>query len=181
MKLIFLDRDGVINEFPGFGNYVVALDQFKLIPSSVSAIAALKQAGYEINVISNQGCVSRKLITPEALEEITNHMRSEIEKSGGKLDGVFYCPHQTSDNCECRKPKTGLLKKAVGSRSIDVGSAYFIGDSEEDMQAGREFGCKTILVLSGRSRAGDLPNFSTKPDFIKDNLAQAVQWLLQKS
>lgn len=181
MKFIFLDRDGVINEFPGFGQYVTSLAQFRLLEGSAQAVALLKSAGFEVNIISNQGCVSRGLITREELNRITETLKKDVEAAGGHIDGVYYCPHQTSDACECRKPKAGLLHQALQERPIDLQASYFIGDSEEDMMAGQLFGCRTILVLSGRSKKEDVPSFKAKPHFVKNNLLEAAQWILKKS
>ena len=181
MKLIFLDRDGVINRFPGRENYVTSIHLFELLPNTVHAIRLLTDAGFEINVISNQGCVSKKLLSEAALEEMTDLMLKEIEKGGGKISGIFYCPHQTDDNCECRKPKIGLFKKALGSREPDLSNTYFVGDSQEDVEAGKKAGLRTILVLSGRSCKKDVRDFKIQPDQIKKDLMDAAQWIIRNT
>lgn len=180
MSVIFLDRDGVINEFPGIGKYVVQQSEFRFIPGSLEAIRKLTEAGFEAFVISNQGCVSRKLITIEALTEMTSRMTAEITKNGGRLSGVFYCLHQKSDNCECKKPKTRLFLDATKGREIDFKQIYFIGDSREDMEAGHALGCKKLLVLSGRTQEADIADLPIKPDAVKKNLLEAVTWILDK-
>ncbi|MBI3316198.1 MAG: HAD-IIIA family hydrolase [Candidatus Omnitrophica bacterium] len=180
LKIIFLDRDGVINEFPGMGNYVVSLGDFRMIPGSAKAVGLLCRAGFEVHVITNQGCVSRGLLSREGLDKIHQRMRAEIEKEGGDLAGIFYCPHQTSDVCDCKKPRTTLFLKAVAERRVDFSNVYFIGDSEEDILAGKNLGCKTVLVLSGRipeTQTGKLP---VQPDFIKQDLWEAAQWITQE-
>ena len=179
-KIIFLDRDGVINEFPGMGHYVVSLEEFRMIPGSARAVALLCEAGFEVHVITNQGCVSRGLLSEKWLEAIHDRMRREVGAAGGRFAAILYCPHQTSDACECKKPKPTLFLKAAAGRKVDFSSVYFIGDSEEDILAGKNVGCKTVLVLSGRTNSDNLAEISPKPDFIKRNLLEAAQWITQK-
>lgn len=180
-RLIFLDRDGVINRFPGFGRYVTRWAEFRFLPHSVKAIAALTRAGYHIAVVSNQGCVARGLITSEGLRALTDRMRRRIERSGGRLDEVYYCEHRASQNCSCKKPKTALFLRALKKRkAADVRNIFFIGDSAEDMEAGRRLGCRTILVLSGRLKKKDVPDLTHPPDSVKKNLWEAVRWILRK-
>jgi D-glycero-D-manno-heptose 1,7-bisphosphate phosphatase len=180
MKIIFLDRDGVIGRFPGAGFYVERPEDFHFLPNAKKAIALLTQAGFEIHVISNQGCVSKKIITRKMLGRITQKMLSEITEAGGKIKKVSYCVHQSLDHCGCKKPKTLLLKKALGKRKVDVSKLYFIGDSKEDMETGKNFGCQTVLVLSGRNKKSDVKNLPVKPDFVKKDLWEAACWILKK-
>jgi D-glycero-D-manno-heptose 1,7-bisphosphate phosphatase len=180
LKLIFLDRDGVINKFPGVGHYVIRPEDFEFIPGSIEAIRLLKDAGFELHVISNQGCVTKGEITLKALQDLTQVMLRTVEKGGGKIDGVFYCVHESRDLCECKKPKTALLKQALRGRKADIPSIFFIGDSQEDMQAAENLGCQKLLVLSGRTRETDLETFQPKPDFVKKDLWEAAQWILQR-
>lgn len=178
-KILFLDRDGVINRFPGMGAYVTSWKDFHFLPKALAAIGLLTKAGFELNVISNQGCVARKLITRAGLARLTRRMQRAAEKKGGRLR-VFYCYHQQSDGCDCKKPKINLFKKALRGRKVDLGATYFIGDSEEDVMAGAELGCRTVLVLSGRNRRGDVRTFSVKPDLIKKDLWDAARWIARK-
>lgn len=180
MKIIFLDRDGVIGRFPGAGFYVEKPEDFHFLPNAKKAVVLLTKAGFEIHVISNQGCVSKKIITRRMLGRITDKMLSEIEAAGGKIKKVSYCIHQSLDHCDCKKPKTALLEKALGRRKVDPSKLYFIGDSKEDMQTGTNFGCRTILVLSGRNKKKDVKNLPVKPDFVKKDLWGAVKWILEK-
>ena len=181
MRIIFLDRDGVINEFPGKSAYVTRWEDFHFLPNAINAIKLLKEAGYEIHVVSNQGCVSRGLMTLAELQGLTNNMLKSIERNGGAIDGVFYCIHQIEDHCECKKPKTTLFKEAVRGRHVDWESVYFIGDSEEDMEAGKNLGCLTLLVLSGRiGKLEEVQDLNHQPDFVKKDLWDAVRWILQE-
>ncbi len=180
MSFIFLDRDGVINRFPGKGVYVTRLSNFVFLPGSKKAIQLLADAGHTLAVISNQGCVSRGTLTREGLKTITARMLAGIKKSGGKLRGVYYCMHQASDKCGCKKPKLGLIKKAVKRRPGALINSIFIGDSREDMQAAKKAGCLSILVLSGRSKKKDIADFEFKPDEVKKNLLEAARWILKR-
>ncbi len=178
MKFVFLDRDGVINRFPGKGLYVTQQSQFEFLPGSIEAIRSLTQAGIRIAVVSNQGCVSRKLITRQALADMTDRMLAEIEKASGRIQGVYYCEHQKSDLCDCKKPKTKLFLKALEGLPVDMKNVYFVGDSEEDLEAGLNLGCRKVLVLSGRLKSEDLASLSVRPDAIKNDLLEAARWIL---
>lgn len=180
MKIIFLDRDGVINRFPGIGKYATRPSHIRVLPRSIRAIRALTEAGYEINVISNQGCVSRGMITRQGLERLTTLVRRPIERGGGKIRKFFYCVHQTSDRCACKKPKIHLIKKAARGRRIPWSKSYFIGDSAEDMLAARRAGLRSILVLSGRVKKRNIKDLPAKPDIVKKDLGEAAAWLLKK-
>lgn len=181
MKHIFLDRDGVINKDPGGWteySYVTNLKEFLFLPGSLDAIRGLTEAGYEIVIISNQAGINKGHYSMDNLNEITEFMLKEIKKSGGKIRSVHYCPHRTEENCACRKPRVGLFKKAASARDIDFEKTYFVGDGGMDVEAGKEVGCKTILVLSGKSKLEDVKRWKIKPDFIKKDLKEAVDWIL---
>lgn len=172
-KIIFLDRDGVINKYPGDRNYVTRLKDFKFLKGSISAIKRLTKAGFKIYVISNQAGVSKKLYSKETLDIMTEFMLKKIREAGGKIEKVFYCTHPKNADCKCRKPKTGLLKKAVKGKKIDLNQSYFIGDSLKDIIAGKTFGCKTILVLCGREKLKNSMLWEATPDFIAKSLYDA--------
>lgn len=172
MKVIFLDRDGVINRDPGFGGYVTGWDVFKFLPGSLEALKKLHEANFEVIVISNQAGVAKGLYTQKDLDILTVNMCKEVERAGGKIRGVYYCPHQDEDNCHCRKPKTGLFPQATAEFDIDFSKTYFIGDNRRDMLAGRAIGCKNIFVRSGNTKLEDL---DVKPDFIVSDLLEAVE------
>jgi D-glycero-D-manno-heptose 1,7-bisphosphate phosphatase len=181
MRLVFLDRDGVINRFPGIGNYVTKPSQFKLLPRALKGLKLLTEAGYELHVISNQGCVARKMITKEGLMRMTRKMCRDIEKAGGRLHKVHYCLHRMDDDCACKKPKTLLLERAVKGKKINKREVYFIGDSDVDVQAGPDFGCNTLLVLSGRTKKAGIAKLPVRPDVVKKDLYEAARWIVKKS
>lgn len=181
-KTIFIDRDGVINRDPGGWtehSYVTGWGQFKFLPNSVKALEALSAAGYDIVVISNQAGVSKGCYSMAELNEINRKMAGEIEKGGAKLKAIYCCVHQDSDNCNCRKPKTGLFKKAEEELKIKAKGSFFIGDGKTDVEAGKSVGLKTILVLSGKSSLKDVEKWETKPDHIFNDLSLAAHFILK--
>ena len=180
MRLVFLDRDGVINHFPGKGVYVVREDKFRFLPGALRAIKLLSDHGFRLVIVSNQGCVSRGLISRASLRRMTQNMLKKIKAAGGRLHKVYYCMHQKADACQCKKPKTLLFEKAMKGLKLKRKEVYFVGDSAEDVQAGHAIGCQTILVLSGRSKKKDARVFAKKPHFIKKDLLEAAHWILKK-
>lgn len=180
MNVVFLDRDGVINRYPGDGKYVTGLSGFMFLPGSIQAIRSLSLAGYKIFVISNQAGVSKGLYSRAALKKMTVYMLKNIEKAGGRIEEVLYCLHTQEADCACRKPKTGLLKKATRGKKIDLKKSYFIGDSLMDVKTGKTFGCKTILVLSGREKLKNSPQWDVMPDFIAKTLSAAAKNILSE-
>jgi len=184
-KFIFLDRDGVINKDPVACNtgkeYISEWEDFHFLPGALEAIRDLTQNGYSIGIISNQAGVAKGVYTKERLDEITAGMIKEIEKYGGKIYSMQYCIHRNEDNCDCRKPKPGLFKMAAEGLDIDFSNTYFIGDTKRDIQAGKEAGCRTILVLSGKIKnEGEIASWELKPDFIKKDLKEAVRFVIHE-
>lgn len=182
-KVIFLDRDGVINRDPGGWtkyNYVTKWDEFFFIDGSIEALKRLKNAGYKICLISNQGGISKGYFTQEDLERLNKKMLAEIEKEGGEIDRLYYCPHHDKDNCECRKPKTGLIEQAIKNEDVDLRNTFIIGDSIRDVEAGKRMGMKTVLVLSGKTLVNETGKWNVQPDSIKKDLLEAVEWILER-
>ena len=118
MKVVFIDRDGVINQYPGDTRYVNCWQEFCFLPNSKSALRRLTEAGYKIFIISNQAGVAKGIYSEDTLNEITKKMLTELDESGTKICGVYYCIHRDEDNCSCRKPKAGLLEKALKEHNI---------------------------------------------------------------
>src|SRR3989338_7688796 len=163
MKAIFLDRDGVINRDPGFGDYVESWEEFEFLPGAIDAIKLLNKNGYEIFVISNQAGVAKGLFSQEALDDITKNMLKEIEAKGGKIRSISYCTHAIDAGCDCSKPNTGQIKKVTKGLDMDFKKTYFIGDSRLDIGAGQNMGCKAILLLTGKEDPDDAKNWQHKP------------------
>ena len=180
MKAIFLDRDGVINKDPGGGDYIKSWGEFQFLPGAIEAIKKLNENGYEIFVISNQAGVGKGLFTQEALDEITRNMLGEIEAQGARIRSIAYCTHRTDAGCDCRKPRTGMIEKLTKGMDIDFKNTYFIGDSRLDVAAGKNMGCRTILLLTGKEDPDSAKDWEARPDFIKKDLKEGVAWVLEE-
>jgi len=174
-KIIFLDRDGVINKYPGNRKYVTSLKTFKFLSSSLWAIKTLSKAGFKIFVVSNQAGVSKGLYSKTELNKITRFMLKRVKKAGGRIEKVLYCLHAEKMNCSCRKPQIGLLKNAISGKRVDFDNSYFIGDSLVDVKTGRTFGVKTILVFTGREKLKNAPDWDVQPDFVAKALKDAAK------
>ena len=148
-KAIFLDRDGVINQERK--DYVKKLDEFRILDKTSDAINIIKNRGFLVIIITNQSAISRKLLSVETLNKIHEKLQSYLEKYGTSFDGVYFCPHTPSENCECRKPKPGLILQAVIDFQIDLSESYMIGNSETDIQAAGNAGCKGILLKKNQT------------------------------
>ena len=144
---IFLDRDGVINE--NRSDYVKTWDEYVFLPNVFSPLRSLAQTDYAIVVISNQSPIGRGLVQQKTIEIINARMQAEIERQGGRVDAVYYCPHAPSENCNCRKPAPGMLLKAAQELEIDLACSYLVGDAVSDVEAAFAAGCQPIYVLTG--------------------------------
>lgn len=180
MKAIFLDRDGVINKYPGDKNYVEKLSQFRFLPRVKKAIAKLHKAKFRIFVISNQAGVGKGIFTQGSLDAITRHMCRQIQKAKGKISAVYYCIHPPDANCSCRKPKSGLIDIARKANQINLKKVFFIGDTIRDVKAARLAGCKSILVFSGKEKPSNKENWETQPDFVFRDLYEAAEFILKQ-
>ncbi len=148
MKLIVLDRDGVINE--DSDDYIKSADEWVPIPGSAEAIASLSQAGYSVVVATNQSGLARGLFDITDLHEIHKKMHQHVNQAGGRIDAIFFCPHGPADDCDCRKPKPGMLRSAMEHLNTDMARVPVVGDSLRDLQAGMAVGAMPILVLTGK-------------------------------
>ena len=177
MKAVFLDRDGVINKYPGDRFYVTSLKKFRFLLHVKKAITLLAGKGFKIFVASNQAGVGKGVYAHKILKAITAKMLKEIERSGGRITKVYYCTHRKEAGCSCRKPKPGLLKKAAREFKISLKGAYFIGDTIRDVLTAQAAGCKSILVLTGKEKLSNRNHWEAKPDFIFKNLLAAAKFL----
>jgi len=177
MKTIFLDRDGVINKYPGDRQYVTSWKKFKFLPRSKKAIALLGRAGFKVFVASNQAGVGKGTYAQKTLDAITAKMLGDIEQAGGKIAKVYYCTHRKEIGCNCRKPKPGLLKQAGREFKVNFKKAYFLGDTIRDVLTARAAGCKSILVLNGKEKLANRKNWEVKPDFVFKDLFAAAKFL----
>ncbi len=145
-KIVFLDRDGVINKKAPKAEYVKSWDKFEFLPGAIEAMTLLAQNNCKIFIISNQAGIARGAMTEHDLKEIHGAMEKELEKHNVKIEKIYYCPHGWDDGCECRKPKPGMLFQAAREYDLDLSKSLFIGDDERDLQAGNAAGCRTLLV-----------------------------------
>lgn len=178
MKLVILDRDGVIN-FDS-AQFIKNPAEWKPIPGSLEAIAKLNQAGYRVVVATNQSGVGRGLFDMDTLNQIHEKMHKALFAVGGRVDAIFYCPHAADSKCDCRKPKPGMFKRIAETMNVDLQGVPAIGDSLRDLQAGAVMGCKPMLVLTGKGEKtqaeGNLPEGTQ----IFADLASAVETLIHK-
>jgi len=179
--VVFLDRDGVINE--DSSEYIKTRDEFRFIPGSIEAIRLLTQKGYTCIVISNQSMIHRKISTLSHLIDMNQWMISQIKANGGHIHDIFFCPHGPDSGCECRKPKTGQIKKAASIYAIDISQTIMIGDHLKDLQCANTAGCAcTILVRTGKGqKTASVINDSLKVHFIADCLLDAALWIINQN
>ena len=178
-KAVFLDRDGTINKYVGF---LTDIDDFELIDGVAEAIKKINSLGYLVIVITNQPVIARGELSVEELGEIHNKMETLLGQKGAYIDGIFYCPHHPDKgyegeikefkiNCDCRKPKPGMLLQAKADFNIDLEQSFMVGDSENDIKAGKAAGCKTVLINKG----------SFGQDYTLHNLSEFVEKVLQST
>ncbi|HEY7761305.1 MAG TPA: D-glycero-beta-D-manno-heptose 1,7-bisphosphate 7-phosphatase [Burkholderiales bacterium] len=178
MKLVILDRDGVINT--DSDQFIKTPDEWKPLPGSLEAIARLTHSGFRVVVCSNQSGVGRGLLDMAALNAINDKMYKALAPFGGRIDALFYCPHPAEANCACRKPRPGMFQDIAKRFNVTLAGVPSVGDSLRDMQASAAAGCQPILVLTGKGRktlaAGDLPEGTQ----VFDDLAAAVRAIIAK-
>ena len=162
-NLIILDRDGVINY--DSDSYIKNEDEWIALPGSIEAICHLTKAGFTVCVATNQSGLARGLFNEFDLARMHEFMRTQVEEQGGKIEAIFYCPHGPDDGCECRKPATGMLEQMENQFSQSVQNAWFIGDTEKDIDAALAKQCKPILVLTGK---GSLTKSTINPAKLSD-------------
>ncbi|MFZ5563389.1 MAG: D-glycero-beta-D-manno-heptose 1,7-bisphosphate 7-phosphatase [Thermodesulfobacteriota bacterium] len=179
-NVVFLDRDGVINEdSPG---YIKSWAEVVFIPGSLEALRRLTEAGFTLIVISNQSAVGRNLMTRHCLDYMTAKMLHAVEEAGGRITDLFYCPHVPEDRCDCRKPLPGLIHQACEKYHVDLLSASMIGDSARDMECARAAGCGcSILVRTGNGQKAqkELAEKGVVPTRMAADLLDAAMWLIE--
>jgi D-glycero-D-manno-heptose 1,7-bisphosphate phosphatase len=174
-KAAFLDRDGVINRKAPDGQYITRWEDVEFLPRVAEAIALLNQAGFSVIVVSNQRGVAKGLVSVKELERIHRLMVEHLAASNASLRAIYYCPHDITPACACRKPAPGMLFQAAREHRIDLPNSWMVGDSDIDVQAGRNAGCKTARIL----RSDVIPKIEA--DLSAASLCEAVQKLIQFS
>lgn len=176
MKLVILDRDGVINH--DSAGFIKRPEEWDPIPGSLEAIAELSQAGFRVVIASNQSGLARRLFDMAALNAINDKMHKALGQAGGRIDAFFYCPHAAEANCACRKPKSGLFDEIARRLNVNLKDVPSIGDSLRDLQASAAVGARPMLVLTGegaRTRdEGGLPERT----LVFADLAEAAKHIL---
>lgn len=175
MKLLILDRDGVINE--DSDAYIKSLDEWIPIPGSIEAIARLSRAGWTVAVATNQSGLARGYYDEATLEAMHARLRQLVAEQGGQLGLIVHCPHGPDDGCECRKPLPGLLQQIARHYDVALDGVWFVGDSSGDISAAQAMACQPVLVRSGK---GERTLARGLPDGVKvfDNLAAVAAYLL---
>jgi len=150
MKLIILDRDGVINY--DSDQFIKSPEEWKPLPGSLEAIARLCQAGYRVVVATNQSGVGRGLFDMPTLNAIHEKMHKACAQAGGRIDAVFFCPHAADADCKCRKPKSGMIEEIAERYGMDLQGVLSVGDSLRDLEASVRLGAQPVLVLTGKGQ-----------------------------
>jgi D-glycero-D-manno-heptose 1,7-bisphosphate phosphatase len=171
-RAVFLDRDGVINERSPGNGYITRWEELHLLPDVGESIAVLNRFGFRVIVITNQRCVAKGLVTSRILDSIHHKMCTSLAAAGGKIDAVYYCPHEEGSFCPCRKPAPGMLLSAARTYEIDLTASWMIGDSDIDIEAGRNAGCRTVRLI------GSHPVAERNADLIAASLSEAVNKIL---
>lgn len=172
MKLVILDRDGVINH--DSDTYIKSPEEWRPLPGSLEAIARLHREGYKVLVATNQSGVGRGLFEMDTLGRIHTKMVDAVRAKGGEIDGIFFCPHAPDDNCHCRKPSPGLFEEIADRLKIGLEGVYAVGDSERDVIAARAVAARPVLVRTGKGERtlrkgknlGEVPVFADLAAFV---------------
>ena len=168
-KAVFLDRDGVLVEDIGYHH---KLEDFKLVKNTVEGLKLLKD--FKLVIITNQSGIGKGYYTFDDFLKFNNHLVNELKKNDVKIEKTYVCPHKPEDNCECRKPKTKLIKGAEKEFNIDLKKSFVIGDKKIDVELGKNAGCKTILVLTGK---GMKEKENLIADYVAKDLLEAAEWI----
>jgi len=179
VKVVFLDRDGVINvDSP---DYIKSWDEFDFIPGSLEAIALLTAHGLTVIVITNQSVIGRKLVEPETLQDMHQRVQDAVLAAGGRIHAFYHCPHVPQDACVCRKPEPGLILAAQRDFGLDLSQTCMVGDSEKDMVAAQKAGCGgRVLVRTGNGlkTESQLLQSGTSVDHVAENLLEAAKFII---
>lgn len=176
---VFLDRDGTISEEVGYVNHI---DRYKLYPFTIPAIKFLNDNELKVVLVTNQSGIARGYFPEGLVKDIHKRLEGWIREGGGRLDGIYYCPHHPSRGCDCRKPDPGMVKRASEELNIDLESSYVVGDKGVDIEMAGRVGAKGILVMTGYGKGElkyNLDKFKKRPDYIAEDLYQAALWIVK--
>lgn len=173
---VLVDRDGVL--CVDTRQYIKSVEELILLPRSLEALHRLTLADLPVAIISNQSGVGRGFLSQQTLKEVTEALLAAIREAGGEIAGVYYCPHTPEDDCPCRKPKPGLVQRAVSELGFDPTRAVMVGDHLCDVQLANAIGARSILVLTGQGAEQLEAAQATPPDAVADDLLAAVPLIL---
>jgi len=180
MHTVFLDRDGVINE--NRVDHVKSWQEFVFLPGALAALRWLNLAGFRVFVITNQAIVGRGIVPARVIDEIHARMQVQVALHGGQIHDIRYCPHDDHEQCDCRKPRPGMVRDLASRWRVDLARAYLVGDAWSDIAAGRAMGIRSILVRTGRGAQQiarpELQHYP--PDHIANDLLGAVAWIMHQ-
>jgi D-glycero-D-manno-heptose 1,7-bisphosphate phosphatase len=182
---VFLDRDGTINEQMGYINHI---DRFQLLPHAAEAIRKLNEHNIPVIVVTNQSGLARGYFPESLVTAVHEKMNQQLAAADAHVDGIYICPHHPEAKeekfrvkCNCRKPRNGLFLQAAQELNLDLEKSYVVGDRWSDLKAARRCQAKAVLVLTGYGK-GDYqyigPHQEIQPDFVADNLLEAVKWII---
>ncbi|MBL8422330.1 MAG: D-glycero-beta-D-manno-heptose 1,7-bisphosphate 7-phosphatase [Candidatus Accumulibacter phosphatis] len=177
MKLVILDRDGVVNY--DSKQFIKSPAEWRPIPGSIDAIAKLSQAGYRVIIATNQSGIGRGLFDMDTLNAIHEKMHRAVQQAGGRIDAIFYCPHPIEDDCKCRKPKTGMFERIAGCFNVDLIGTPSVGDSLRDLQAAAAVGARPLLVLTGKGTQTQAEGGLPEGTQVFPDLATAAEQILR--
>ena len=187
-RAVFLDRDGTVNEEVG---YICDPALFRLYEYAAEAVRLLNQAGWLAVVVTSQAGIARGMFNESFLTQIHEQMKTELADAGATIDAIYYCPHHPTEGespyrqeCDCRKPKPGMLTKAAAELNVDLAASVVIGDRFRDLGMAQAVGARGVLVLTGYGREeleNDSANWPQQPDHIAENLLEAVRWVIKQS
>lgn len=175
---VFLDRDGTICDEVGYLNHA---SRFRMFPFAAGAIRRLNEAGAAVVVVTNQSGVARGYFPESLVGEVHALLQRELLLGGAHVDGIYYCPHGSGENCECRKPKTGMLEQAARELGLDLRRSFVVGDRYGDVELATRAGTQSVLVKSGYGMgevAWHAAGWAKQPDFVAEDLRDAVEWIL---
>jgi D,D-heptose 1,7-bisphosphate phosphatase len=168
-KAIFLDRDGTINVDKG---YTYKIGDLRFVLNSILGLRKLAKSEYKLIILTNQSGIGRKYYTEEEYFAFREEMHKRLKDKGILIAAEYFCPHSSKDNCNCRKPKSGMLEQAAEDLNLDLSKCWIIGDSARDVQAGKNVGCRTIQVLTGKERP------ISSADFVAIDMIEAANYIL---
>jgi len=178
-KVVFIDRDGVINR--DSKAYIKSWAEFSFLPRSLLALKKLTQHRFRSYIITNQSAIHRKMMSLKTLHQIHDNMMREVALSGGRIEDIFFCPHLPEERCRCRKPRPGLVLSAKEKYHLDISAAYMIGDSAKDIECGKRAGCGVTLLVKTGHYADALTSLSSSgivPDVHAFDLYEAAIWII---